>query len=152
MKMRRKKQIIIQTELLPPAPHTARSDLDALERLVIERVNAILADREDLILQPFFSTKKVADELRRLQTVPETRKWAFYFARWGCLICGTKRTIHCASGMCQSCKVRTTHRLKKILSEAVRDRVRPRFTGDLETIAKRALLKALPPAQKDGQQ
>jgi len=142
--MRRKKQIVIHTELLPPAPHTRRSDLEVLERLVVEKVQAILADREDMILQPFFNSKKVTEELRRHQTVPETRKWAFYFAKWGCLICGDKRTTHAGSGMCQQCKSRTQRRLQAILAEEMREHVQPQFVNSLEAIAKNALLKALP--------
>jgi hypothetical protein len=142
--MRRKRQIVIQTELLPPAPHTRKSDLEVLERLVVEKVNAILANREDVILQPFFNSKKVTEELRRQQTVPETRKWAFYFAKWGCLICGEKRTAHAGTGMCGRCKCRTQVRLRAILAEETREHVQPQFANSLEAIAKKALLKALP--------
>ena len=142
--MRRKKQIVIRTELLPPAPHTRRADLEALERLIIEKVHAILADREDMLLQPFFSSKKVADELRRHQSVPETRKWALYFDKWGCLICGETKTTHAGNAMCNACKCRTRQRLTAILVEEMREHVQPQFVSSLEAIAKKALLKALP--------
>ena len=147
--MRRKKQIVIQAELLPPAPRTPRSDLEALERLVAEKVQEILADRDDLLMQPFFASKRVMYELRRLQAIPEQRKWAFYFAEWGCLVCGEKRASYGGVGMCQACNQRTHHRLRAILGKRMRERARPRFTGDIEAIAKRALLKALPAARKE---
>lgn len=145
--MQKKPALRVVAELLPPEPHSPRTDMEALERLVAEKVHEILADRDDLLMQPFFASRKVSHELRRLQTVTEQRKWSLYFADWGCLICGKKRALHGGCGMCSSCNIRTRHRLRSILAEQMRDRIRPKFSGDLEAIAKRALLKALPQAE-----
>lgn len=150
MPVRKKREIKIVAELLPPQPRTPKTDLEALERLVAEKVHEILADRDDLLMQPFFSSRSVSHELRRLQTVPEQRKWAHYFEKWGCLICETKCESYYGCGMCTSCYQRTNQRLHGILKEQMRERIRHRFTGNLEAIAKKALLKPLPEKQKQG--
>jgi len=146
--MPKKREIKIVAELLPPQPRTPKTDMEVLERLVTEKVHEILQDQREWLMQPFFSPQKVTHELRRLQTIPEQRKWTHYFEKWGCLICETKRKTHGGCGMCVSCYQRTHRRLNAILKEQMRERIRPRFTGTLEAIAKKALLRALPEKQK----
>ncbi|HEV2616450.1 MAG TPA: hypothetical protein VGU63_07565 [Candidatus Acidoferrales bacterium] len=141
--MRKKPALKVIAELLPPEPRSTKTDMEALERLVAEKVHEILQERDDLLMQPFFSPRKVSQELRRLQTVPERRKWAYYFAKYGCLVCGEKSGVYVSCGMCKSCLGLTKNRLQAILAEQMREGVHPQFSGDLEAIAKKAL-KALP--------
>ncbi|MGH9564204.1 MAG: hypothetical protein ACRD3S_22355 [Terracidiphilus sp.] len=129
----------ITAQLLPAEPKTPASDKSLLERLVHEKVTEIMANREDLALRPFFDTKRVSDEIRRLQTMPERMKWAIRFERFGCLVCESKSSPHNACGMCTRCYVRTSQQLKTIVAEGMRSEMRKRFTGDLEAIAKKAL-------------
>ncbi|MGC1107105.1 MAG: hypothetical protein WA876_11250 [Candidatus Acidiferrales bacterium] len=146
---------IATTELLPPEPQGPQSELSQLERLVQQKVAEILASREDLLLRPFFDTRRIAEELRRLQTMPARRKWSVYYATFGCLICRRKRESHHGGcGMCWNCYQRTSTRLRTIVDEATRPRARQRFNGDLESIARKALrgtINALPPAKEGGE-
>ena len=133
----------VTTELLPPEPPKAATEVAQIARIVKEQVAAILADREDLTLRPFFDTHNLAAELRRLQKMPARRKWAVYFERHGCLICRTKRAFHMACGMCNTCYERTARRLRFIVGERFPSEGGPRFTGDMESVARKALLEAV---------
>lgn len=133
------KSITVRPELLPPEPRSPQSDASQLERLVQQKVAEVLANREDFSLRPFFDTKRVSDELRRLQTMPERRKWAGYFARHGCLICETKRVPHNSCGMCFNCCLRTAARLRWVIAQGSSSRGEQEFVTDLETLARKAL-------------
>ena len=145
----RNRKIAVVTTLLPPEQESPQK---MLERLVRQKVDEILVDRKNLLFRPFFEgSKSVTDEIHRLQTMPELRKWSVYFDRWGCLICKTKILTHCGSGVCSRCHSRTAYRLKVIVAEGTRSGTRERFNGDLERIAKKALagaIKLLPPARE----
>ena len=145
----RNRKIAVVTTLLPPEQESPQK---MLERLVRQRVDEILADRKDLLFRPFFEgSKSVTDQIHRIQNMAEVRKWSVYFDRHGCLICGTKRTTHAGSGTCSRCHSRTAARLKVIVSEGTRSGTRERFSGDLESIAKKALagaIRLLPPARE----
>lgn len=124
-------------------PAEKPSDAELLERLVRQRVDEILASREDLLLRPFFDSKRVSSELRNLQTMPERRKWANYFERHGCLVCETRDVPHCALGMCETCHGRTASRLRAILAEDARAQESAKFASNLESTAHRAVRQAL---------
>ncbi|HVA16445.1 MAG TPA: hypothetical protein VMV59_01900 [Candidatus Dormibacteraeota bacterium] len=136
--MRKSTNTITTAQLLPPEPRTSESEASLLERLVHKKVAEIMGNREDLLLRPFFDTKRVSDEIRRIQTVPERLKWAVYFERWGCLACGAKNA-NARCGMCENCYQRTMARLRRIVAESMRSGMQERFTGDLEALAKKAL-------------
>lgn len=150
--MNKKSQNVKIVALLPAQK---QSDAELLERLVRERVDEILASREDLLMRPFFeASKRVSTELRNLQTMPERRKWPNYFARYGCVICETREVPHCALGMCTTCHVRITARLRSILAEDLRAHETAKFASHLESTARRALryaVKALPAKGKTSQ-
>jgi|SRR6185437_2112646 len=144
--MRKTTNTITATQLLPPEPRTPESEASLLERLVHKRVAEIMGNREDLLLRPFFDIKRVSDEIRRIQTVPERLKWAVYFQRHGCLVCETKSAANARCGMCSTCYQRTGNRLRRIVAEGLRSGMPERLSGDLETLAKKALcsVDALP--------
>lgn len=144
--MRKSTNAITTAQLLPPEPRTPESEASLLERLVHKVVAEVKGNREDLLLRPFFDTKRVSDEIRRIQTFPERLKWAVYFERHGCLVCGTKSASNARCGMCSNCYQRTGSRLRIIVAEGMRSDPRERFTGDLEALAKKALrsVDALP--------
>jgi hypothetical protein len=109
-------------ELFPSPSAIARTSITEVElnRIVQQKVAEILAERDALVFEPFFRSRQIAYELKRLQTVPEQRKWSVYFERYGCLICETRKTIHVGNGMCNTCHARTFQTLKHIVGEIVR--------------------------------
>jgi len=112
-----------EIEVLPsPAEMVrARSGIDnvELDRLVQKKVAEIMADRDAFAFEPFFRSRKIAYELKRLQTIPEQQKWSVYFERRGCLICQTQKHIHIGCGMCQNCYPRIFRELTQIIAEGL---------------------------------
>jgi Zn-finger nucleic acid-binding protein len=110
-------------ELLPsPTAITrARSGVDEAElrRLVKEQVAEIMAGRDAIAFEPFFRSRQVAYELKRLQSVPEQKKFSVAFARYGCMVCETRKTIHAGNGMCPQCRGRWFTRLTQIIAEGM---------------------------------
>ena len=108
-------------ELLPSPQAILRAPANRteLDRLVQQKVAEILAARDEFVFEPFFRSRQVAYELKRLQTVPEQRKWTVYFERYGCLLCETRKRIHGGNGMCNRCYLRTFQTLKQIIAEGI---------------------------------
>jgi hypothetical protein len=111
----------VRIEMLPSRDSILRSGIEekTLNRLVQEKVAEIMADRDTIVFEPFFRSRQVAYELKRLQTVPERHKWSVYFERYGCLICETHERIHVGNGMCNRCYNRTRSTLKQIVAEGI---------------------------------
>ncbi|MBZ5701014.1 MAG: hypothetical protein LAN84_04135 [Acidobacteriia bacterium] len=113
-----------EIELLPsPAAIVrARTGVDEAElhRLVQQKVAEIMAERDALVFEPFFRSRQIAYELKRLQSVPEQRKWSISFERYGCLICETRERSHAANGMCSQCHARWFARLTQIIAEGIK--------------------------------
>lgn len=132
----------IRVEVVPPenpnAPRLGPDDAKKLLKdLVQKQVAEIMAQRDDFVFQPFFQQKKVSDEIRRLQTVPEQNKWNRYFGRWGCLRCRTRRAPHCSLGFCARCRKLIFERLKSVIADTNETIEQPE---DIEATALRALL------------
>jgi hypothetical protein len=106
--------LYLQPEDVEAAKPNAHSLLD---RLVRQRVAAILSRSESKTFEPFFAPRSVQLALRHELSVPERHKWSVYFDRWGCLRCGTKRRAHGASGMCGSCNHWVGTRLRKVVTQ-----------------------------------
>jgi hypothetical protein len=110
-------------ELIPSPSTIVRErtgiDNDAIMRLVREKVAEIMAERDAIIFEPFFRSRQIAYELKRLQTMPEQRKWSVRFERLGCLICQTMKGIHVGCGLCQKCYQRTFAELSQIIAEGM---------------------------------
>lgn len=90
-----------------------------LHRLVQEEVAKIMAKRDAFVFEPFFRSRQVAYELKRLQTVPEQKKFSVAFTRYGCLVCKTRERIHGGNGMCTNCYARTFRILTQIIAEGM---------------------------------
>jgi hypothetical protein len=88
----------------------------AVGRLVEQKVAEALKGG-DSIFQPWFQTKTITDEIRKHQTVTEKDKWSYYFEKWGCVLCRTKKRAHYGLGLCYRCRCRTYSRLAAILRE-----------------------------------
>lgn len=89
---------------------------DALTQLIDERVSEAISGPTSVI-EPFFHSKRLLTEIRRVQSVPERNKFTYYFERWGCMICGTHEGGHGAVGMCYPCYRRTSERLKSLVRQ-----------------------------------
>jgi hypothetical protein len=119
-------------------PSNSADFKNAIARLVEQKVAEALSG-EDAIFEPFFRSKEVAYEAKRRQTVAEQKKWAYYFAEWGCLVCQTRKARHESLGMCQTCHSRTRERLAVILRKTAPPTVPlPTFTDTLR-LAREAL-------------
>lgn len=117
-----------------PSPHDVsqlpvkRSDLD---RLVQEKVAEILHAREEFAFEPWFRSRQIAYELKRLQTVSEQQTWTIYYNRFGCLVCQTQMRAHGGRGFCSQCYAATQNRLKQIRGEQIREEVAQPARGRL---------------------
>ena len=68
-------------------------------------------------MHPYFQSRRVYQEFKRLQSVPEQRKWAVHYDRFGCTRCKTKKRPHSSCGMCLRCKMQVAQQLKSIVKE-----------------------------------
>ena len=129
-------------EVLAPAAPNIRAQLDAyIEQKIAEMIGADFTG----ILEPFFQRKAIAHEIRKLQTLPQQRKWSNYFAEWGCLVCAKKDVRYQANGMCQTCHQRTLLRLQTILRFTEKERPdSPPFAPDRATDLARAAVEGRP--------
>ncbi len=111
----------------------------------IEQKLAEMMDGDAGVFEPFFQRKAISAEIRKLQTVPQQRKWHNYFEEWGCLMCEKKNWPHRSNGMCQSCYGRTLARLQAILRLTEKERSdAPSFAPDrLTELASGAVRKQL---------
>ena len=138
--MPRKKKISTEIVLQRPA-----GDMRAvLDRMVRDRVDEIMAERAEAQLaeaQPEehnFQPREVALEIRRQQTMFERRKWALYFAKWGCRMCRRKRNVgHGSGGCCSACCTLVTLRLKQIKIEYDRDNPESQIAENIDRLTRR---------------
>jgi hypothetical protein len=92
-------------------------DLEALDLLIQKRVAEATAS-QGAILEPWMQTSKaLAAAIRRHESIFHKRKFALYFEKWGCLVCGTKKEAHDSHGMCPNCLSKFVHRLKQLEKE-----------------------------------
>ena len=121
---------------LRPAPNI-RAQLDAyIEQKIAEIIGA---DKTGLF-QPFFQRKEIAREIKKLETVPQQRKWHSYFDEWGCLVCAEKDRQYVSGGMCAACYSRVKMRLQTIVRfmEIERPDATPLDPGRLTDLAQSA--------------
>jgi hypothetical protein len=106
----------------PAAIVRARTGIDKaeLDLIVKQRVAEVMAARDAFIFEPFFRSRQIAYELKRLQTIPEQEKWSTYYERKGCLRCETRLEVHAGCGMCTHCYQRTFTELTQIVAEGMK--------------------------------
>ena len=115
--MPRRKDKLVRVTAVEILPHESSSSLlveqDArLQRLVQEEVARILAQKENNLLQPWFTSPAFAQEVRRQQTVEERFKFADFFEWEGCLRCRKQTPQHAGNGLCLRCRNWFVYRLK----------------------------------------
>jgi len=130
-------------ELLPPEPSSAiafpQAEASAmLDYLVEQKVAKILAARDSFLLEPDLREKIVAQQIRRLQTIPEQKKWPRYYARFGCRKCERKSRPHGSSGYCRPCLAKITNRLKQVVAELDKERGVGDYRREMEALTRRA--------------
>jgi hypothetical protein len=115
----------MRMEVLPSPGELARTPgMEAeIRRLAVEMAAQIVAQKEQFLFEPFFRSRQVAYELKRLQNVPEQRTWKIYYARFGCMVCETTERIHGGCGMCSTCYCNNLQRLKQIRGEQIREEI-----------------------------
>jgi hypothetical protein len=107
-------------EMLFSSTATApRTDDPAFRDEVRKQVAEVMAGRDGLAFEPFFRSRQVAYELKRLQSVPEQTKFSVGFARYGCICCGTKEKIHAGNNMCPTCRSLWFRRYVQIIAEGM---------------------------------
>jgi hypothetical protein len=138
--MPRKKKPIV--EVLPTSqvalvPKTANFQA-ALDRMVRDRVDQIMAERGTGELEPDYQTKELSSERRRSQNVFERNKWGLYFEKWGCKTCGRKKNVsHAANGHCSTCHIRIWQRLAALKREYDRNNPESRIAEDIDHLTRR---------------
>src|SRR5487761_131063 len=111
-----------------------------LDKLVMQRVAEIFAKREEFILEPWFRTRRVAQEIRKLQTVQERNAKATYFERHGCIHCHTQDRPHYSNGICTGCYPTIVSRLNAIARESTaKHEKQPYVPRDLGKLAEECL-------------
>jgi hypothetical protein len=93
-----------------------------IRKLAIELAAQIIAEKEQAIWEPYFRSRQVAYELKRLQNVSDQNSWKIYYLRFGCMICETTERVHGGCGKCTRCYAFVLGRLKQIRGEQIRDR------------------------------
>lgn len=121
---RHSEALAVTVEVLRPGEietRRPRTQAELLDLLVQQKVAEALADRDEFIFQPFFRTRQMAYEIRRLQSVPERKKWRVFFERHGCLSCQKQDEPHLSNGLCNACHSRTFRQLKEIVKELTKE-------------------------------
>jgi hypothetical protein len=122
--MKKYSQPPLKIELIPsPATlHRERTGVDKAEltRLVQEKVAEIMAERDAMVFEPFFRSRQIAYELKRLQNISEQEKFPVSFERYGCIDCKTKERIHGGNGLCTLCHSKWFYRLTQIIAEGIK--------------------------------
>ena len=128
-----------EIEILNPVQPAAPNLNAALERMVERKLVEMMGDSQDGIFEPFFQARAIMHAIKKLETIPQQRKWHYYFEEWGCLICGSQKQSHHSLGMCGSCHQRTAMRLQRILRRASDDKPEQAPARDLQDVARAAL-------------
>ena len=113
------------------------SDPATLDLLIQKRVAEAMAN-EAVILEPWFQTSRaLAAEIRRHASMFQKRKFAIYFEKWGCLVCGTKDRAHESHGMCGTCEGTFVARLKQLEKEYAKAHPQEYEAQELDKITSR---------------
>jgi hypothetical protein len=119
----------IEVLLSPQEVRRAPVQRAELERLVEQKVAEIMAERDALVFEPWFRSRQVAYELKRLQTVPEQEKFSVCYERYGCMICETHATPHAGTGFYQGCRAKWFRRLTQVIAEGMKGEPASRAKG-----------------------
>jgi hypothetical protein len=89
-----------------------------LDRYIQHKVAEIIAARDEFAFEPFFRLRRIANEMLRIQTIPERRKWQVFYQRNACMRCKSAARPHIGNGLCTECYPWVLRELNKIIREA----------------------------------
>jgi hypothetical protein len=112
-----KPSLDVELILSPAMQAQTLVDRTAIQLEVAKQVAEIRARDDSAIFEPFFRSRQVAYELRRLQSIPEQRVHSVRFERHGCMVCKATDRIHAGLGMCGRCYGRERALLDRIRNE-----------------------------------
>jgi hypothetical protein len=116
-KLKTEKLTPVEVILSPAMQAQTVADVGTIQTLVAREVAEILAKSDSAVFEPYFRTRHVAYELRRLQSIPQQRVHSVRYKRFGCMICyGTERP-HGGLGMCDRCYAREFQLRKRLIRE-----------------------------------
>lgn len=98
------------------------------------------ASANDVLLQPWFLPKRIADAIRGMVPHSYRSRMRYYFEDYGCMICGCESLYH-SNGMCLPCFKRVLSRIKKSFARRTRSNIQPRL--DLVLFRQQKLAKSL---------
>lgn len=107
------------------------------------------ASVDDVLLQPWFLPKRIADAIRAIVPISYRSRMRYYFEDYGCMICG-KESIYHSNGMCLRCFKTVLSRIKKSVARRSPSKPQPRLDLVLfrqQKLAKN-LLKGFTPEKK----
>ena len=121
---REKQTALVPVEVLPPEPippTTPEGVLEQMEQIVQQKVAEVMAQKDGFGMEPWFRPAAVAREIKRLQSVPEQKKFAVVFERFGCFCILHKgdrhNRPHAGNGFCDRCRPK----FQAVLNNAVRE-------------------------------
>lgn len=95
---------------------------------------------DDVLLQPWFLPKRIADAIRGIVSPAYHARLRYYFEDYGCMICKCE-TIYHSNGMCAPCFKKVLNRLKKSVRRRFKSESQPRL--DLVIFRQQKLAKSL---------
>lgn len=95
---------------------------------------------DDVLLQPWFLPKRIADAIRAMVPVSYRSRMRYYFEDYGCMICGCESLYH-SNGMCLPCFNKVLSRIKKSMARRSPSKPSPRL--DLVLFRQQKLAKSL---------
>jgi hypothetical protein len=100
---------------------------------------------DDLLLQPWFLTKKTTRAIRSLLPPDFRQRLHDYFDDFGCLRCGRDNLIYRSNGMCGACFMLVFNRLQASARRRLKERPSRQYGPDFVAKADRArnLLRGL---------
>jgi len=113
-------------ELIPSPSTVLRMGVTEAEfnQRVQQEVAKVMAQRDAFVFEPFFRNRQVAYALKRLQNVPEQRKFSIAFERYGCMVCETRERIHAGNCLCANCHQLWFRRFAQIIAEGISGKIR----------------------------
>jgi hypothetical protein len=82
---------------------------------------------EELLFQPWFLTKRVADKIRHLLPPDYRKRMHDYFDDYGCMRCARSDTLYRSNGMCGRCMMGIYRRLGYSATRRSKDRLPRRY-------------------------
>jgi hypothetical protein len=152
-KPRRVKAEIVPASGAHPVPRHPKQNLQAtLERMVRERVDEIMAQRDSQLFEPDFRPRSLTAGIFQRQTVFDRKKWSLYYSQWGCRRCDRKNVPHSSLGYCTKCRLIILQRLVQIKRAWDREHSIQSVEVSHDSQFAKRILGSLPTEPEEGEQ